>query len=147
MNGADFYNRKTSLDLGTLSMLRKKYYPGVKVEAIKVRNVPTGSRGVVREVFDSGEISVLWANGEVYDVEFGNDSVKIVLDGSCMLNRNMTGGGCGETSCRTCGWNDVVHNARLMRIRNGEMEKRPNGTRGLVIRGFEEKFSPKGCDK
>ena len=52
------------LDAGTLRVLRNTYPKGSKVEAIKVKDVASGMHGVVVELLDSGDLSVLWSNGE-----------------------------------------------------------------------------------
>ena len=111
-------------DSTTLSMLREAYRPGTKVEAVKVKNVAAGVVGIVREVKPSGEISVLWNTGEIGDVEFGIDSVRIVNGNKCMVRRKPDDQACTGDKCSECGWNEEVHRERLKRIEAGEMEIR-----------------------
>lgn len=115
-------------DAKTLSMLREAYAQGTKVEAVKVRNIVSGMLGVVREVKENGEISVLWNTGEIGDVEYGLDSVRIVNASKCMVRRKPDDQVCSGDKCSECGWNEEIHSERIKRIRNGEMVTRKTET-------------------
>lgn len=111
-------------DSTTISMLRDAYRPGTKVEAVKVKNIAAGTIGVVKGVKASGGIEVLWNTGEIGEVEFGLDSIKIVNGGKCMVKRKPDDQACVGDRCSECGWNEEVHKERIKRIRNGEMVTR-----------------------
>jgi len=121
------------VDINTLRLLRNTYPDGSMIEAIRVRNIPIGTRGIVVEVMDNGNIAVVWKNGETSVIEFGNDSVKTITEGECMLGRSMTLGGCDGDSCLKCGWNNAVAKKRMERINNGGLTTGPNGTKRLVL--------------
>ena len=122
--------RRTEKDI--VAMLRKMYPQGTLVEAIKVNYIPKGMRGVVREVKNNGDISVIWENEDITSVEFGNESIRSVVDGMCLLNMKM--GSCGAAACKECGWNEVVHKERVFRIRHGGMKKNKEGIRTLHVK-------------
>ena len=111
-------------DAPTLALLRESYRPGTIVEAIKVRHIASGVIGVVREVKASGDIEIIWNTGEVSDIEFGTDSIKISSSGKCFVKRKPDDKECEGSKCSECGWNETVHNERIKRIRNGEMVMR-----------------------
>lgn len=117
-------NVKGTRDSKTLDMLREAYKPGTKVEAVKVKDVPTGVVGVVREVKIDGSISILWNTGEIGEAEYGLDSVRIINTSKCMVKRKPDDQVCAGDKCSECGWNEEAHKERLKRIRGGEMIKR-----------------------
>ena len=127
--GARLYGKGTVTAL-TTATIKDTYAQGTKVEAIKVKDVPSGMTGIVRGVDTNGKISVIWKSGEITDVEFGIDSIKIATSGKCMLRIKPQDGGCQGKLCEDCGWNDAVHKKRVDRIRNGGMVRRKtkNGT-------------------
>lgn len=127
---------KGDLDEGTLGLIKKTYPVGTKVEAIRVRYIPKGMQGFVREVRKDGDISVIWNNGDVTCAEFGVDSIKVVRDGECLLGYNMEKSGCGSNKCSKCGWNDRVAKERIRRIRNGEMKRQKNGRWALEVEKY-----------
>lgn len=122
------------LDPGTLRVLRNTYPKGAKVEAIRVKDIACGTRGIVVELQDTGDLSVVWNNGERSLVEFGSESVRNVIDERCMLYRKMTTEGCEGMICSECGWNAEVARKRIEKIRNGGMVKDENGILRLVIK-------------
>ena len=128
-------NIKGVRDATTMALLRETYSPGTKVEAVKVRDVPTGMNGIVREVQSNGDISILWINGETINVEYGTDSVKVINDTKCMLKRKKDGSECEGKKCAECGWNEKVHKERVEKIRAGAMVKRK--TKHGIVRVFE----------
>lgn len=130
-------------DSTTLAMLREAYKPGTKVEAVKVKDVPTGVVGVVREVKIDGSISILWNTGEIGEAEYGLDSVRIINTSKCMVKRKPDDQACAGDKCSECGWNEEVHKERLNRIRGGEMIKRKT-ERGeeLFLKVKKEKLIP-----
>lgn len=119
------------LEKGVLESLRKKYANGTKVEAIRVEGIPRGIRGVVMDVRDNGDLVVGWSTGEEGIVEYENECVKAVAEGSCLLGHVM--GWCGGEECIECGWNVRVNQARVKRIHNNEMVEDENGVKKLVI--------------
>lgn len=124
----------TRIDAGTLRILRNTYPVGEKVEAIKVKGIKKGMLGNVIEILETGNISVLWSNGERTLVEFGNESIKACIEGHCLLKKKMTADGCDGVRCSACGWNADVANRRIERIRSGGMKKDRLGRMHLVIK-------------
>ena len=129
---------KNSLDSSTLTMLKKLYVQGQRVEAITVNYIPKGMRGVVREVRNNGDVSVIWNNGDITSVVFGVDCIRAITDGQCMLGYSMFSGKCGSVYCRECGWNDIVHQKRVREIQNGGLKKMPNGVQTYIVKGSEK---------
>jgi len=128
----------TRIDAGTLRILKDTYPEGSRVEAIRVRDVKIGMRGIVVEVKDNGDIAVVWNDGESSLVEFGNDSIKTLIEGNCLLKRSMVTGGCEGTKCKDCGWNDAVAKRRIQKICNGGMKKDARGLERLVVQSFKD---------
>ena len=68
-----------------LAALREKYPQGCRVELIKMddpyREMPTGLKGVVTGIDDSGSIHVDWQNGSSLAVVFGEDYAVKIEDG------------------------------------------------------------------
>ncbi len=59
-----------------VEMLRKQYPAGTRVELIEMDDCqapPTGTKGTVRGVDDTGSIMVHWDNGSSLNVVYGAD--------------------------------------------------------------------------
>ena len=66
-----------------LTELRTTYYPGARVELVKMDDVqapPIGTLGTVLGVDDTGSIMVSWDNGSSLNVLYNVDVVKIILN-------------------------------------------------------------------
>ena len=124
---------KRLIDAGTLKSLRMVYTPGMQVKAIAVGDVATGTTGIVREVLDNGDISVLWNTGYVTDVVFGMDSIGAVSEGKCILQRNPGYGVCDRKECHFCGWNVTVSDKRKRMIAAGLMVRNKEGLLTLKV--------------
>lgn len=64
-----------------LTELRATYYPGSRVELVKMDDVqapPIGTLGTVLGVDDTGSIMVSWDNGSSLNVLYNVDVVKII---------------------------------------------------------------------
>ena len=68
-----------------LEALRERYPKGCRVELIKMddpyREMPTGLKGVVTGIDDSGSIHVQWQNGSSLAVIFGEDECRKIEEG------------------------------------------------------------------
>lgn len=66
-----------------LTELRTTYYPGARVELVKIDDVqapPIGTLGTVLGVDDTGSIMVSWDNGSSLNVLYKVDVVKLILN-------------------------------------------------------------------
>ena len=67
----------------TVERIRNQYPVGCRVELVRMDDVqapPTGTKGTVRGVDDTGSVMVRWDNGSGLNVVFGEDyAVKIVM--------------------------------------------------------------------
>ena len=114
--------------------LKKEYSTGKRVRAVDVRDIDVGTSGIVKSVRTNGTIIVLWDLGYETSVVYGEESIAVIVDGHCLLENDMTYGGCGGDFCSSCGWNSEVAAKRLKRIFNGDMVMDKKGVRKLVIR-------------
>ena len=63
----------------TLSLLKKEYPVGTKIQLIKMDDCqapPIGTKGTVRGIDDTGSILVNWDNGSGLNVIYGEDIIK-----------------------------------------------------------------------
>ena len=71
-------------DAKTVERIRKEYPPGTTVELIHMDDpyttIPSGTRGTVRDVDDTGTIFVSWENGSGLGVVYGVDSCRKVKE-------------------------------------------------------------------
>jgi hypothetical protein len=66
-----------------LIVLRKDYSAGIRIELVQMDDVqapPTGTRGTVTGVDDTGSLLVHWDNGSGLNVAYGVDKVRKVVD-------------------------------------------------------------------
>ena len=66
-----------------LTALRSRYPSGTRVELLQMVDVqapPTGTKGTVTGVDDTGSLMVDWDNGSGLNVIYGVDRVKKVVD-------------------------------------------------------------------
>lgn len=66
-----------------LIVLRKDYSAGTRIELVQMDDVqapPTGTRGTVTGVDDTGSLLVHWDNGSGLNVAYGVDKVRKVVD-------------------------------------------------------------------
>lgn len=66
-----------------LTKLRTTYYPGARVELVKMDDVqapPIGTLGTVLGVDDTGSIMVSWDNGSSLNVLYKVDAVKLIFN-------------------------------------------------------------------
>lgn len=66
-----------------LTELRTNYYPGARVELVRMDDVqapPMGTLGTVLGVDDTGSIMVAWDNGSSLNVLYKVDVVKLILN-------------------------------------------------------------------
>ena len=64
-----------------LAHLRKQYPAGTRVQLLSMDDVqapPTGTKGTVWGVDDTGSIMVQWDNGSSLNVVYGIDSCKVI---------------------------------------------------------------------
>ena len=64
-----------------LALLRKQYPAGVRVQLLWMDDVqapPTGTKGTVWGVDDTGSIMVQWDNSSSLNVVYGIDSCKVI---------------------------------------------------------------------
>ena len=67
-----------------LRSLRETYSSGTRVELIRMEDVqapPSGTRGTVIGVDDTGSLLINWDNGSGLNVIYGVDIVRKVVDG------------------------------------------------------------------
>ncbi len=65
----------------TVTMLKEKYKPGMRVRLVKMDDVqapPIGTEGTVRGVDDIGSILVSWDTGSSLNVVYGEDEVEVI---------------------------------------------------------------------
>jgi hypothetical protein len=65
--------------------LRKQYPSGTRVELLQMNDIqapPTGTRGTVWGVDDTGSIMVHWDTGSGLHVIYGVDNCKIIKEGN-----------------------------------------------------------------
>lgn len=65
----------------TADRVRKEYPPGTRIELIKMDDPqapPAGTKGTVRGVDDTASLLVVWDNGSMLNVVYGEDVVKKV---------------------------------------------------------------------
>ena len=68
-----------------LAYLRKQYPAGARVQLLWMDDVqapPTGTKGTVWGVDDTGSIMVQWDNGSSLNVIYGIDSCKVIDENS-----------------------------------------------------------------
>ena len=68
-----------------LAPLRKQYPAGARVQLLWMDDVqapPTGTKGTVWGVDDTGSIMVQWDNGSSLNVVYGIDSCKVIEENS-----------------------------------------------------------------
>lgn len=124
---------KEKVGKDTLNAIKRIFPVGAQVESINVKGIKSGLKGEVQGVKANGRISVMWVNGEITDVEFGNESIKCVADGICMIHEK-----CDAKNCSSCGWNSKVAQKRREQIERGEMKKGQDGIMRLVVRTSAE---------
>ena len=122
------------INRGILALLKEIYKPGTKVSAIKVENIENGTKGVAKYVKDSGNVVVYWENGEVTTVEYGEESIRIEIEGNCILESMMALGPCDRKKCGECGWFIKNHNKRMKRIFKGDFRESNNGIKYLSVK-------------
>ena len=67
----------------TVERMKKAYPEGARVELVTMDDIqapPTGTKGTVRGVDDTGSIMVSWDNGSSLNVVYGEDVVRKVED-------------------------------------------------------------------
>lgn len=125
---------KNYLDREEVERLRKDYPKGVEVRAVNVLDIAKGTLGIVKEVKYNGVIEVLWDTGVQTSVVYGVESISVISDVKCLLEKQRAKDVCDGTKCDTCGWNKKIASKRARMIKNGLMETDQNGVRKLVIR-------------
>ena len=127
----------------SLSRLRQEYKIGKVVRAVKVFGIEEGVQGIVKKVRSNGSITVQWNLGYETDVIWGQESIAVVTDGTCILDYNSTNGGCDGDRCCECGWNVDVAEKRIKCIKNGGMVVNKNGIMSLKVRKRKGKWEKK----
>ena len=122
-----------------LKRLKQTYKSGRRVRAVNVKGIDIGTEGVVKGVRSNGSIVVLWGVGYTTSVEWGEECIAVATSGNCLLEHDMTSGGCDGSFCSECGWNSEVAEKRVKKIRNGGLVEGKNGIRKLIIRRDEKK--------
>lgn len=71
-------------DRNIVERVKKEYPSGTRVELISLndpyRDIPTGTRGTVSCVDDTGTIHVHWDNGACLGVVYGEDSCRKIKE-------------------------------------------------------------------
>lgn len=125
---------KDYLDKEEVERLRRDYPAGAEVKAVNVLDVPSGTIGIIKEVKYNGVIEVLWSTGIQTSVVYGVESILLISNVKCLIEKHMAKGACDGTGCETCGWNKKVAAKRVRMVKKGLMETDQNGVRKLVIR-------------
>ena len=127
---------KNKLGVRAYRTMQRLYDKGTRVEAVSVYGVPTGEKGNVICVQETGDIKVLFDKAGEVTVHYPTDVVRFVHYGSeCYLRMKRDGEDAEcKADCSKCGWNPAVDERRKEKIAVGGLSPIKKGIRGLKLR-------------
>ena len=132
--GEGYRHNKVNMNQDILNVLREVYKSGTVVLADNVEGIERGTKGVTKMVKNTGDIVVNWESGYSSTVKHGVETLRIYVEGICILEGTTAWGECNRKGCNRCGWNKRVYEKRLKKIHSGGMEKLVDGTVALSVK-------------